>query len=107
MVKIYTKTGDSGTTSLFGGKRLPKNNTRVDAYGTVDELNSLLGIILTESPQADVIKKITRVQKELFVLGSDLSSPFGIKVKVPRINKTYITRLEKEIDWMEKNLPKL
>ena len=107
MVKIYTKTGDSGATSLFGGKRLSKNDTRVEAYGTVDELNSLLGVILTENPQVDVIKKITRVQKELFVLGSDLSSPFGIKVKVPRITKSYITRLEKEIDRMEKNLPKL
>lgn len=107
MVKIYTKTGDSGTTSLFGGKRLTKDDTRVEAYGTVDELNSLLGIILAENPQADVIKKVTRVQKELFVLGSDLSAPYDIKVKVPRISKTYITRLEKEIDRMEQNLPKL
>ena len=106
-MKIYTKTGDAGTTSLFGGKRLPKDDFRVEAYGTIDELNSLLGIILAENPQADVIKKVTRVQKELFVLGSDLSSPFGIKVKVPRITKSYITRLEKEIDRMEKNLPKL
>jgi len=107
MVKIYTKTGDSGATSLFGGKRLSKNDTRVEAYGTVDELNSLLGVILTENPQVDVIKKITRVQKELFVLGSDLSSPFGVRVKTPRITKSYTTRLEKEIDRMEKNLPRL
>ena len=63
MVKIYTKTGDSGTTSLFGGKRLSKDAARVEAYGTVDELNSLLGIILAENPQADVNKKLTRVQK--------------------------------------------
>jgi len=107
MVKIYTKTGDSGTTSLFGGKRLSKNDTRIEAYGTVDELNSLLGLILAENPQADVNKKLTRVQKELFVLGSDLSAPQDIKVKTPRITKTYISRLEKEIDRMEKHLPKL
>ena len=106
-MKIYTKTGDSGTTSLFGGKRLSKDDLRVEAYGHVDELNSLLGIILAENPQADVIKKVTRVQKELFVLGSDLSAPQDIKVKTPRITKSYITRLEKEIDRMEKNLPKL
>lgn len=106
-MKIYTKTGDAGTTSLFGGKRLSKNEVRIEAYGQVDELNSLLGIVLSENPQAEVSKKLTRVQKELFVLGSDLSAPFGIKVKVPRITKTYITRLEKEIDNMEKNLPKL
>ena len=107
MVKIYTKTGDSGTTSLFGGKRLSKDDLRVEAYGHVDELNSILGIILAENPQADVIKKVTRVQKELFVLGSDLSAPYDVKVKVPRITRTYISRLEKEIDRMEKNLPKL
>src|SRR3989344_5833467 len=71
MVKIYTKTGDSGTTSLFGGKRL------------------------------------SRVQKELFVLGSDLSAHQDVKVKIPRITKAYIARLEKEIDRMEMNLPRL
>ena len=107
MVKIYTKTGDSGTTSLFGGKRLSKDDARVEAYGTVDELNSLLGVILAENPQAEMIKKVTRVQKELFVLGSDLSASQDLKVKTPRIAKSYITRLEKEIDRMEKNLPKL
>lgn len=107
MVKIYTKTGDTGTTSLFGGKRLSKDDARIEAYGQVDELNSLLGIILAENPRAEVSKKLTRVQKELFVLGSDLSAPYGIKVKVPRITRAYVSRLEKEIDRMEKNLPKL
>ena len=107
MVKIYTKTGDSGTTSLFGGKRLSKDDTRVEAYGTVDELNSLLGIILAENPQAEVSKKVTRVQNELFVLGSDLSAPYGVKTKLPRITKSYVNRLEKEIDRMEKSLPRL
>ena len=107
MVKIYTKTGDSGTTSILGGKRLPKNDTRVEAYGTVDELNSLLGIILAENLQAEVSKKVTRVQKELFVLGTDLSAPQDVEVKTPRITKAYVGRLEKEIDRMEKSLPRL
>src|SRR3990167_1642511 len=107
MVKIYTKTGDSGTTSLFGGKRLPKDDLRIEAYGNVDELNSFLGLILAENPQAEVIKKVIRVQKELFILGSDLSAPQDIKTKTPRITKVYIRRLEREIDRMEKSLPRL
>ena len=135
MVKIYTKTGDSGATSLFGGKRLSKNDARVEAYGTVDELNSLIGIALaslrhsrldreslgTESlgrtsdthlrgddkVKSAVSNKLVRIQKELFALGGDLASPNDLKIKVPRINKPFITRLEQEIDSWDKNLPKL
>ena len=122
-MKIYTKTGDSGTTSLFGGKKLSKNDARVEAYGTVDELNSLLGVIITNlnysssanrevstsrnSPQGRIINKLLRIQRELFVLGTDLASPNKVKIKVPRIMKPFITRLEQEIDSWDKNLPKL
>lgn len=107
LVKIYTKTGDQGTTSLFGGKRVDKDSARIDAYGNVDELNSQLGVVLSENPSRPVIKKLVRVQGELFVLGADLSSPLDLKVKIPRISKSYISRLEKEIDQWEENLPKI
>lgn len=106
-VKIYTKTGDRGTTSLFGGKRVDKNSLRIEAYGCVDELNSLIGTIVASKPPADVLKKLLRIQEELFVLGADLSSPTDVKVKIPRITKSYVTRLEKEIDALDKNLPAL
>lgn len=107
MVKIYTKTGDRGTTSLFGGKRVDKNSARIEAYGTVDELNSQIGVVLSLNPPKDLVKKLIRVQEELFVLGADLSAPLDVKVKVPRVSKPFITRLEKEIDKWEKTLPKI
>lgn len=107
MVKIYTKTGDSGTTSLFGGKRVEKNSLRIEAYGCVDELNSVIGIVVASNPSIDGLQKLIRIQSELFVLGTDLASPQGVKVKIPRITKTYAKRLEKEIDAMERRLPKL
>src|SRR4030042_5748511 len=113
-VKIYTKTGDVGTTSLFGGKRIEKNSTRIEAYGNVDELNSQIGTIIAENPPSDILKKLLRIQKELFVLGSDLATPLEFesknksqKVKVPRVTKAYVTRLEKEIDSWSEKLPKL
>ena len=123
MVKIYTKTGDSGTTSLFGGKRLSKNKARVEAYGTVDELNSLIGVIIADlnysssasreasinknSPQGRIINKLLRIQRELFVLGTDLASPNNLKIKSPKVKRPLVTRLEHEIDSWDKNLPKL
>ena len=106
-MKIYTKGGDRGTTSLFGGKRVDKDNLRLDAYGNVDELNSLIGTILAEDPLLDLPKKLERIQMELFVLGADLSSPVDIKIKVPRVKKTFISRLEREIDVWQKSLPEL
>src|SRR3989338_8747454 len=106
-VKIYTGIGDRGTTSLFGGRRVGKNSARIKAYGQIDELNSQIGIILSEIPPPKISNKLLRVQAELFVLGADLSAPAEIKVKIPRVKKSYITRLEKEIDAWEKDLPKL
>lgn len=128
-MRIYTKTGDSGTTSLFGGKRVGKDDLRIDAYGNVDELNSLLGFVIADmsvmlneneeskridsSPKAqndmytEVINKLTRIQEELLVLGSDLSCPPDARVKVPRVSKVFITRLERDIDAWEKTLPQL
>ena len=112
IMKIYTKSGDRGQTSLFGGQKVAKDNLRIETYGSVDELNSLIGVIVAElnqgnSPQGRIISKLTRNQEELFVLGSDLATPLDVKVKVPRISKYYISRLEKEIDAWQKNLPEL
>lgn len=106
-MKIYTKKGDSGTTSLFGGKRVEKSSERIEAYGSVDELNSLIGVIVCEIADKDILKSFSRIQNELFVLGGDLATPLEVKVKIPHITKTFITRLEKEIDKFDKSLPEL
>ena len=177
-LKIYTKTGDRGTTSLFGGRRVDKNSARIRAYGEVDELNSLIGVILAdetfmslrgaerrsnlslrhsrfdressirelvsrklkidsrfpfdfaqgergndrknigsdnEKQLDDVKKKLLRIQSELFVLGSDLATPIDVSTllklrgasKIPRITKSFIVRLEKEIDAWSNKLPQL
>lgn len=105
MVKIYTKTGDRGTTSLFGGQRVGKDAIRIKAYGDVDELNSLIGVILSAILPADISKKLLRVQSELFVLGSDLATPVEVKVTIPRVTKVYITWLERDIDKWTASLP--
>lgn len=106
-MKIYTKTGDKGTTSLFGGKRIDKNSARIEAYGCVDELNSLIGTIVAKKPMIEVLKKLIRLQSELFVLGTDLATPKDARAKVKRVNKPMIDKLEREIDDIDKNLPKL
>ena len=104
-MKIYTKRGDKGETSLMGGKRVAKDSLRIEAYGAVDELNSLIGVVLSEGVDKRAYKKLERVQIELFVLGGDLATSKDMKIKVPRVNKTFIKRLEKEIDEWEKELP--
>lgn len=111
-MKIYTKTGDSGTTSLFGGQRVDKNSARIKAYGEVDELNSTIGLTIAELSTSEVsigeiAKKLTRIQQELLVLGADLSAPLDLKAKVPRISKSHVSRLEQEIDSWSQKLPKL
>lgn len=106
-MKIYTKTGDSGTTSLFAGKRVAKDSARVTAYGEVDELNSLIGVILAQTESVLLIRKLTRIQNELFVLESDLAASLDLRIKIPRITRSYITRLEREIDLWEKELKPL
>jgi cob(I)alamin adenosyltransferase len=97
-MKIYTKTGDAGTTALFGGKRVSKADLRVDAYGTVDELNSYLGLLFEED-------SIIHIQDRLFTLGAMLATePGNTKVKVPQLSEADITFLEKGIDKMEETL---
>jgi cob(I)alamin adenosyltransferase len=108
-MKIYTKTGDDGTTGLFGAGRVLKNSQRVEAYGAVDELNSVLGVLTTQPGIEYFSTLILDIQKNLFVLGADLATPLESKTTyaIPRIGKDDITILEKAIDAEEAHLPAL
>ncbi|MCC7460676.1 MAG: cob(I)yrinic acid a,c-diamide adenosyltransferase [Proteobacteria bacterium] len=107
-MKIYTKTGDDGSTGLFGGCRVNKNHPIVETYGTVDELNSVLGIAQSLKPVDYISTKLQRIQNELFEVGADLSLPWKEKHElVHRIDAPYLDRLEKEIDEMVIALPPL
>ena len=110
-MKIYTRTGDTGTTALFGGERVPKSHPRINAYGTVDEANAVLGIargLLAGQPGSDTLEPLlARLQEELFVLGADLATPLDAKPVVPRITAAYVDRLEHDIDRLEVELPPL
>jgi len=105
--KIYTKTGDKGQTSLYGGRRLPKSHIRIDAYGTIDELNSHIGLIrdqLTDDSLRDLLKNI---QDRLFTIGANLASDPEKEMKVPDILMSDVELLEKAIDEMNQTLPAL
>jgi len=107
-MKIYTKTGDKGSTSLFGGKRTTKDSLRIEAYGTVDELNSALGIARALKPQLELDEIIGHLQSDLFVLGADLATPLGTRSpSVQRIQGNHITELEHTIDRLETRLQPL
>jgi cob(I)alamin adenosyltransferase len=107
-MKIYTKTGDDGTTSLFSGGRVPKTHLRVEAYGTVDELNSSLGVARAHKPHAQTDAWLTQVQNQLFKLGADLATPLDTKAEwVVRMDADTITWLETTIDQMTAQLPEL
>ena len=109
--RIYTRTGDDGTTSLFGGERVGKGNPRIDAYGTVDETNSIVGVArshLESEPGHDTLDPVLGdVQEELFVVGADLATPMDAKPVVERIEDTHIEALEERIDRFEADLPDL
>ncbi len=96
ITKVYTRTGDKGQTSLVGGSRVSKASARVEAYGEVDELNSVLGIARVEAQDIEIKELIKEIQNDLFIIGADLASP--PEVKVPRISKEKISELEKIID---------
>lgn len=105
--KIYTKTGDQGETSLFGGKRLAKNNLRIEAYGTIDELNSFIGLLRDGLTNAEVREELRYIQNLLFTIGSHLATEPGKKLDIPDIQETDIRYLEVAIDKMESVLPPL
>jgi cob(I)alamin adenosyltransferase len=105
-MKIYTKTGDKGTTALFGGKRISKADLRIETYGTVDELNSYIGLVRDQEVNAKRKNILVEIQDRLFTIGSILATePGNTKVKVPSITEQDITFLEKEIDAMDAQLP--
>ncbi len=104
-MKIYTKTGDEGTTSLYGGKRISKGALRIEAYGTVDELNSWIGLVRDQEVNNMRNEILVSIQQKLFVMGSILAAdPDKTKIKIPSLNEDDVVALEKEIDEMEKNL---
>jgi cob(I)alamin adenosyltransferase len=107
-MKIYTKTGDDGTTSLFSGGRVAKTHLRVEAYGTVDELNSILGVARAHHPHARTDAWLARVQRQLFHLGADLATPLDAKADwVVRMDAETVRWLESAIDEMTAELPAL
>ncbi len=106
-LKIYTKTGDKGETALFGGKRLPKSHLRIDAYGTVDELNSYLGLVRDCTADNDTRALLKRVQDCLFILGSHLATDPEKPMSLPPLTDQDVEVLEKAIDAMNEVLPAL
>lgn len=106
VLKIYTKTGDDGTTGLQGNIRLAKSHPRIIAYGTVDEANASLGMVLSNQLDNDVAEVLTKIQNDLFIVGADLSNPDLIE-NDNRISSFMIEYLEKTIDNYEKELKPL
>ncbi|WP_035336211.1 cob(I)yrinic acid a,c-diamide adenosyltransferase [Dokdonia sp. PRO95] len=114
-MKVYTKTGDAGTTALFGGTRVPKHHIRIDSYGTVDELNSFIGLVRDQEIDVRSKEILTHIQNKLFTVGAVLATdPEKMVLKngkdrlnIPKINEEDIELLEKEIDWMETTLPQM
>jgi len=104
-VKIYTRTGDAGETSLFGGARVPKSDARIEAYGTIDELNSFLGVARASWPESPLDAQLAAAQSDLFEIGAHLASP-GTS-RFPGVDPAHIEELEHGIDAMETELTPL
>jgi len=114
-MKIYTKTGDAGQTGLFAGGRVSKDHARINAYGTVDELNAFLGVARTECAEAADIQAnlptlaplLATLQNELFDLGAELATPNPAETRVPRVSEKQVATLEQAIDHYEAQLAPL
>jgi cob(I)alamin adenosyltransferase len=102
-MKIYTRTGDAGETSLFGGARVAKNDPRIDAYGTIDELNAFIGVARASWPQLPVDAQLAAIQNDLFDIGAQLAAP-GTS-RFAGVEASRIAALENAIDEMERDLP--
>jgi len=110
--RVYTKTGDDGTTGLVGGERAPKDHPRIEAYGTVDELNAAIGMVvaaLAGSAAGPTLgPMLTRVQNELFNLGAELATPDAVRrARQPAVAQRHVERLESEMDQLNDELPEL
>ena len=114
-MKIYTKTGDKGTTALFGGTRVPKNHLRIESYGTVDELNSYVGLIRDQEIDDLTKSSLIKIQDELFTVGAMLATPpeketlknGKERLNIPKIDDEAIQFLETEMDRMNDTLPQM
>jgi cob(I)alamin adenosyltransferase len=108
-MKIYTKTGDDGTTGLFSGIRVSKDSLRVETYGTTDELNTIIGIAVSQMPDSELKNDLLHLNNTLFVVGSDLATPLEPKPKfsINRIKKENIDWLEVRIDDYTSKMPEL
>ena len=104
---MYTRRGDKGETSLYGSKRVAKDSSRVEAYGSIDELNSILGVAISLSKDATTSASLREIQKMLFVAGADSAAECGGSQKVPRISASDTLRLEKMTDDLLGRLPTL
>ncbi len=112
-MKIYTKTGDKGETSLFGGTRVPKYHLRIEAYGTIDELNSYIGLIRDQQIDSHTKKVLITIQNKLFTLGAMLATPpekellksGKERLNINKVDESSVLLLENEIDLMNESLP--
>jgi len=109
ITRVYTRTGDDGTTALGSGERVGKDDPRIEAYGTVDELNSAIGVALASGLEPELEEVLARVQNELFHLGSDLCVPEESKERmpVPRIEERHVEAMEETIDRLTERLEPL
>ncbi|WP_190809315.1 cob(I)yrinic acid a,c-diamide adenosyltransferase [Flagellimonas sp. S3867] len=108
-MKIYTKTGDKGTTALFTGKRVSKHHIRIESYGTIDEINSFLGLVRDQEIDSHSKKVLADIQNKLFTVGAILATEpkKENRLKIPRISDEDIEFLEKEMDQMNEELPEM
>lgn len=109
MFKIYTKTGDKGGTSLIGGVRVPKSHIRIESYGTVDELNSVIGTVYDMAANEQITEWLREIQDRLFTVGSVLATDPGkqVKMKLPDLHDADVAWLEERIDKMNETLPEM
>lgn len=114
--RIYTKTGDTGTTGLFGNKRVSKNHKRIHAYGTVDELNACIGYLISlfaseqrleQAVKIQVCEALHSIQEKLFVVGARLATPQKTPLQIPHLTLQDVARIEEQIDMLQAQLPPL
>lgn len=106
-MKIYTKHGNAGETSVIGGKRLAKDDARIEACGQIDELSSVIGIVIAFSDDPELKETLSRMQRALFVVGADLATPAGEKIAIPRLSPGKVSEIETLIDKIDADLPKI